>query len=147
MIGSDEEDGLKAEAAVQFGPMFLRAALERLARSDTPASLDRFEQAMADELEAIPGTGKRAELVKGYAFQMLHMAVRQAKEAVPPEEDIAARRTPGRSENPATLEEQLQEGLEDTFPASDPPSVISTAISGGATLVGVEDHIKQRKSE
>ena len=30
------------------------------------------------------------------------------------------RRTPGRSEDPAVLEEQLQEGLGDSFPASDP---------------------------
>ncbi len=42
------------------------------------------------------------------------------------------RRTPGRSEDPAVLEEQLQEGLEDTFPASDPVSVTSTLISGTA---------------
>lgn len=41
------------------------------------------------------------------------------------------RRTPGRSEDPAILEEQLSEGLEDTFPASDPPAVVSTAIAGG----------------
>lgn len=40
------------------------------------------------------------------------------------------RRTPGRSEDPAVLEEQLQEGLEDSFPASDPVSVTSTLISG-----------------
>ena len=40
------------------------------------------------------------------------------------------RRTPGRSEDPTVLEEQLQEGLEDSFPASDPVSVTSTLISG-----------------
>ena len=40
------------------------------------------------------------------------------------------RRTPGRSEDPAVLEEQLQEGLENSFPASDPVSVTSTLISG-----------------
>lgn len=40
------------------------------------------------------------------------------------------RRTPGRSEDPSVLEEQLQEGLEDSFPASDPVSVTSTLISG-----------------
>ncbi|WP_342587305.1 hypothetical protein [Pseudaminobacter soli (ex Li et al. 2025)] len=28
-------------------------------------------------------------------------------------------------------EEQLQEGLEDTFPASDPISIISSSIPGG----------------
>ena len=41
-----------------------------------------------------------------------------------------ARRTPGRSEDPKTLEEQLEEGLEDTFPASDPVSVTYTAVPG-----------------
>ncbi len=30
-----------------------------------------------------------------------------------------------------TAEEELEEGLEDTFPASDPVSVTSTSISGG----------------
>ena len=48
------------------------------------------------------------------------------------------RRTPGRSEDPLVLEEQLQEGLEDSFPASDPVSVTSTLISGAA---------KRRRSE
>lgn len=38
------------------------------------------------------------------------------------------RRTPGRAEDERTLEEQLQEGLEDSFPASDPISVTSTLI-------------------
>lgn len=42
------------------------------------------------------------------------------------------RRSPGRSEDPSVLEEQLQEGLEDSFPASDPVSVTSTLISGTA---------------
>ena len=40
------------------------------------------------------------------------------------------RRTSGRSEDPVVLEEQLQEGLEDSFPASDPVAVTSTLISG-----------------
>jgi hypothetical protein len=40
------------------------------------------------------------------------------------------RRTPGRAEDRETLEEQLSEGLLDTFPASDPVSVVSTAIAG-----------------
>lgn len=35
----------------------------------------------------------------------------------------------GRSERPEILEEQLQESIEDTFPASDPPAVVSTAIA------------------
>jgi hypothetical protein len=40
------------------------------------------------------------------------------------------RRTPGRAEDAPTLEEQLQKGLEDTFPGSDPVSVTHTAIPG-----------------
>ena len=60
-------------------------------------------------------------------------------------EDVLARRTPGRSEEPGTLEEQLQTGLEDTFPASDPVSVVSTVIPGGKPLVGVEEVLRQRR--
>lgn len=40
------------------------------------------------------------------------------------------RRTAGRAEDSETLEEQLSEGLLDTFPASDAVSVVSTAIPG-----------------
>ncbi|MBS3648510.1 hypothetical protein KEU06_07695 [Pseudaminobacter sp. 19-2017] len=49
-----------------------------------------------------------------------------------PVENISDRRTLGRSEVPATLEEQLQHGLEDSFPASDPPAVTTTTIPGKA---------------
>jgi hypothetical protein len=42
----------------------------------------------------------------------------------------ARRRTPGRSEDPRVLEEQLQEGLEDSFPGSDAISVTTSLISG-----------------
>lgn len=46
--------------------------------------------------------------------------------------DAASRRkTAGRAVDALTLEEQLQEGLEDSFPASDPVSVTYTAIPGG----------------
>ena len=41
------------------------------------------------------------------------------------------RRTAGRAEDRRTLEEQLDEGLEDSFPASDPVSVTTSLISGG----------------
>jgi hypothetical protein len=40
------------------------------------------------------------------------------------------RRTAGRAEDRPTLEEQLQEGLEASFPASDPVSVTTSLISG-----------------
>jgi hypothetical protein len=34
-----------------------------------------------------------------------------------------------RQKNPALLEEELEEGLEDTFPASDPVSVTGTSVA------------------
>ena len=40
------------------------------------------------------------------------------------------RRTAGRAEDRPTLEEQLERGLEDSFPASDPVSVTTSLISG-----------------
>jgi hypothetical protein len=40
------------------------------------------------------------------------------------------RRTAGRSEDPKVLEEQLQEGLEGSFPGSDAVSVTTSLISG-----------------
>lgn len=47
------------------------------------------------------------------------------------EQEMSRKRSiAGRSEDPSVLEEQLQEGLEDTFPASDPVSVTSILISG-----------------
>lgn len=58
----------------------------------------------------------------------------RAKHPAKTETSLAAgkrRRTPGRAEDRETLDEQLIEGLEDTFPASDPVLVTSTSISGG----------------
>lgn len=56
------------------------------------------------------------------------------------------RRTPGRAEDRDTLEEQLLEGLEDSFPASDPVSVTSTLIAGGAKKLVGTDEILRRKN-
>ncbi len=56
---------------------------------------------------------------------------------------MRSRRTPGRAEDFDTLEEQLCEGLEDTFPASDPVSVSSTLIAGRCkSLVGTDEVIR-----
>lgn len=63
-------------------------------------------------------------------------------------EAMAERRTPGRSERPDVLEEQLQEGLEASFPASDPPAVVSTAVSGrGKKLVGTDETLARMRRE
>jgi len=56
------------------------------------------------------------------------------------------RRTPGRSEDPLILEEQLQEGLEDSFPASDPVSVTTTLISGRGKNLPKGDNTEKTKS-
>jgi hypothetical protein len=40
-------------------------------------------------------------------------------------------RTSGRAESPAMLVEQLEGGLQDSFPASDPALATNTAIAGG----------------
>jgi len=58
------------------------------------------------------------------------------------------RRTPGRAEDRATLEEQLVEGLEDTFPGSDPVSVTSTLIAGRTKkLVGTDEMLRRMRAE
>lgn len=57
------------------------------------------------------------------------------------------RRTPGRAEDRETLEEQLHEGLEDTFPASDPVSVVSTLIVGRCKkLVGTDEVLRAMRA-
>jgi ATP-dependent protease ClpP protease subunit len=48
-----------------------------------------------------------------------------------PSSRSGGRRAAGRKEKSAMLEEQLEKGLEDSFPASDPASVTNTAIAGG----------------
>ncbi|PZO82361.1 MAG: hypothetical protein DI629_00150 [Mesorhizobium amorphae] len=63
------------------------------------------------------------------------------------QEDVSIRRTPGRSEDPITLDEQLEIGLEDTFPASDPISVLSTTIAGKEPRVKGTDEILAEKRQ
>ena len=45
-------------------------------------------------------------------------------------DEAAAAQPADRPANPDDLQQELDEGLEDSFPASDPPSVTSTAIPG-----------------
>ncbi len=61
--------------------------------------------------------------------------------------DTSKRRTEGRAEDPRLLEEQLRKGLEDSFPASDPVSVTSTAIAGRSKEIVGTDEILHRKRE
>jgi hypothetical protein len=45
----------------------------------------------------------------------------------------------------SNLEEELQEGLEDTFPASDPVSITGTAIAGAPETPGRPKTVAGRK--
>jgi len=142
---------MKADAAALFGPFMLREALRRLCRIKGSKCLDEFEKAMADQIEKMPAEAADLDDLRELAIEQLYTAVKEARnfpDSKQPLEDPNTRRTQGRSEDSNTLEEQLQSGLEDTFPASDPPSVVSTAISGGAKeLVGVEKVLRQKRRE
>ena len=48
-----------------------------------------------------------------------------------PKRERRARRSDDRPKDQQVLQQELDEGLEDSFPASDPVSVTSTTISGG----------------
>ena len=61
--------------------------------------------------------------------------------------DNNERRTEGRTEDPKLLEEQLRKGLKDSFPASDPVAVTSTAIAGRSKEIVGTDEILRRKRE
>lgn len=62
--------------------------------------------------------------------------------------DNNKRRTEGRTEDPNQLEEQLREGLEETFPASDPVSVTSTTIAGRSKeLVGTDEVLRRKREQ
>jgi hypothetical protein len=90
------------------------------------------------------------DTLKEFAIQELHVIVSEAKlspHTKQPVEKMKVRRAQGRSEETQTLEDQLQEGLEDTFPASDPPSVVSTAIPGGSKrLVGTDEVLRRQRA-
>lgn len=142
---------LRADASAMFGPILLRAALRRLVQAHGSACLDEYEKSMADRIEAERNDAPDLVDLKELAIEQLFEAVKEVRahpHAKQPLESPAGRRTPGRSEDEATLEEQLQSGLEDTFPASDPPAVVSTAIPGGTKgrPTGVEEHLRQQRA-
>lgn len=130
--------------------MMLHEALLRLCRAGGSESLDRFEKAMTGAIEHASADDTDFEDMKEFATEQLYACVLEVKSSpdmAQPLEDVHARRTHGRSEEPGTLEDQLQKGLEDSFPASDPPAVVSTAIPGGAKkLVGTDEVLRKRKA-
>lgn len=147
----EQLDQLKAQAAAAYAPLMLREALRRLCRTKGAECLEEFEASTAEQIERTGGDTERPDVLKELAIEQLHAAVRDVR-AFPHNkqmlEEPAARRTRGRSENIGTLEEQLQSGLEDSFPASDPPAVVSTTISGRAKEpVGVEEVLRRQREE
>jgi hypothetical protein len=145
----EQIERLKADASALFGPVLLQEALRRLCKTLGSGCLDEFEKSMADRIDKMQDETPQFGAMKELAIEQLFAAVKAARahpENKQPLENPASRRTKGRSEEGATLEEQLQSGLEDTFPASDPPAVVSTTISGGAKeLTGVEEHLRRRR--
>lgn len=144
---SAEVARLSWEAATRFGPVLLREALLRLCRACGPESLDKFEKAMTDRIEGMREDEADFETLKEFGIEQLLRAtseVRKSPQVKQPVEKVEERRTEGRSEEEETLEDQLQSGLEDTFPASDPPAVVSTAIPGGTKkIVGVDEQLRR----
>lgn len=147
----DELETIRLKAAAHFGPILLQGALIRLRRACGEESLDRFEKAMLDVMDRSPADDADFEDMKEFATEHLLACLREVRASADinsSAEDIGSRRTSGRSEKRETLETQLQEGLEDTFPASDPPAVVSTTISGGARkLVGTDEVLAQRRKQ
>ncbi len=146
---SDELEAIRLKAVDHFGSLMLREALLRLCRACGGESLDRFEKTMTEAIDRSSAEDADFEDMKEFATEHLYACVREVRacpDMTHPLEDVQSRRTSGRSEKPETLEDQLQKGLEDSFPASDPPAVVSTAIPGRTKpLVGTDEVLKQRK--
>lgn len=134
-----------------FGPLLLREALCRLCLSQGMEAIDRFEAAMTDRIEGMKDDRADFDDMKELAIEQLYSVIKEVRsspDAKQPCEDVKSRRTEGRSEEAQTLEEQLQSGLENTFPASDPPAVVSTSIPGGGKhLVGTDEVLRQKREE
>ncbi|TPK44252.1 hypothetical protein FJ492_12590 [Mesorhizobium sp. B2-5-4] len=142
---------LRLEASAHFTPMMLHEALLRLSHACGGESLERFEKTMVAQIEATKDDRADFETIKEFAIEQLYAVIREANDSPKKKQSLEkteTRRTPGRSEEPQTLEDQLQAGLEDSFPASDPPAVVSTAIPGGAKkLVGTDEVLKKQREE
>jgi hypothetical protein len=145
----DELESIRLKAISHFGPVMLQEALLKLCRACGAESVDRFERSMIERIEQSSSDDADFDDMKEFATQQLYACIREVKaspDMTHPLEDIQTRRTEGRSEEREPLEDQLQEGLEDSFPASDPPAVVSTAISGGTKkLRGTDEVLRQRR--
>lgn len=147
----EEVDALRLTAIAHFGPKLLQDALLRLCHVCGQEALDRYEKAMIHSIEQSREPDADLDDVKELAIEYLYSCLREVKcspDMKQPLENIDQRRARGRSEEKRTLEDQLQEGLENSFPASDPPSVVSTSIPGASkTLIGTDEVLRRRRQK
>lgn len=149
-MSQERLEDLQLGAYSVFGQLLLKEALQRLCRLEGTAAIEKFESTMIDRIDTMQSDVADLELKKELAIEQLIRLTKDVRDCPDTKqdcEDVSLRRHPDRSETSGTLEEQLQAGLEDTFPASDPPAVVSTSTAGGSPLVGTEEVLKQRKDQ
>ncbi|MDG4901241.1 MULTISPECIES: hypothetical protein [unclassified Mesorhizobium] len=143
-------DETRMQAYSTFAPLLITALSQKLARCQGKSEMDKVEASLIRVIEEADVVTGDVEAMKEFAIELVVSTLRNVREHPDAKQDVEqidGRRTQGRSENPDTLEEQLQSGLEDSFPASDPPAVVSTAISGGAKDIVGTDEVLRRKKE
>lgn len=142
-----EETRMRAYAT--FGPALVTALTRRLAECRGEKGLAEVERSLIKLIEDAEVSMPDVDAMREFAVEWVLLTLKDVREHPHVKrdlEEISQRRTEGRSENPRTLEEQLDAGLEDSFPASDPPSVVSTAISGRSKeLTGTDDVLRRKK--
>ncbi|MBZ9819150.1 hypothetical protein [Mesorhizobium sp. CA4] len=146
----EQVDETRMQAYSTFGPLLIQALAQKLGHCQGMRELDKLEQSLVRLVEETDVAAPQADAMKEFAIELVVSTLRNVREHPDAKHDleqIDERRTEGRSEDPNTLEEQLQSGLEDSFPASDPPAVVSTAITGGAKDIVGTDEVLRRKKE
>lgn len=142
-------DATRDHAYSTFAPVLIGSLTKRLARCQGAKELGDLEKSLIRLIENSDVNEPQAEAMKEFAIELVVSTISEARAHPDSKSDVEAvgeRRAEGRSENPDTLEEQLQSGLEDSFPASDPPAVVSTSISGGSKdLVGTDEVLRRKK--
>jgi hypothetical protein len=145
----EQVDATRDHAYSTFAPVLIGSLTKRLARCQGAKELGDLEKSLIRLIENADVDEPQAEAMKEFAIELVVSTMTEARNHPDSKSDVEAvgeRRAEGRSENPDTLEEQLQSGLEDSFPASDPPAVVSTSISGGSKdLVGTDEVLRRKK--
>lgn len=140
----------RMHAYSMFAPALINALSCRLARCRGEKELAEAESSLIRLIEDSDVTEPHADAMREFAIELVVSTMKSVRDHPDMKSDleqIDERRAADRSENPRTLEEQLVAGLEDSFPASDPPAVISTAISGGSKDIVGTDEVLRRKHE